>query len=189
MANQDTVFGARACGNLMSSNYNGKVTAYTVLATDATAMFVGDFVKCTGIAGVGQDGKTRPVVTQAAATDTLCGFVVGFQVDSDYLNQIYRTASTLRTVYVCSDPYATFEIQASGTLAVEDIGLNAEIVVGSGSTGTGLSGMEVDLSTKNTTSQQLRILGLSQREDNDFGADAKVICMINEQRFKTTTGI
>lgn len=189
MANQDTVFGARGVGHLMSSNFNAQIEAYTVLATDAVALFVGDFVKFTGTSAVGQDGKSRPVVAQAAATETLCGFVIGFQADSDDLNRIYRPASTLRTVYVVSDPYATFEIQAQGTLLVADIGLNADIVVGAGSTVTGLSGMEVDLSTKNTTSQQLRILGLSNREDNDFGANANVICMINEHRFKGTTGV
>jgi hypothetical protein len=189
MANQDSVFGARGVGHLMSSNYNGQVETYTVAAGDATAMFVGDFVKFTGTSSVGQDGKSRPVVTQAAATDTLCGFVIGFQADSDNLNRIYRPASTLRTVYVVSDPYATFVIQAQGTLAEADIGLNADIVVGAGSTITGLSGMEVDLSTKNTTTQQLRILAISTAEDNDFGANANVICMINEQRFKTTTGV
>jgi len=189
MANQDSVFGARSDGHLMSSNFNGQVASYTVLATDAVAMFVGDFVKLTGISGVGQDGKSRSVVTQAAATDTLCGFVIGFQPDSDNLNRIYRPASTLRTVYVVNDPYATFVIQAQGTLAVENIGLNADIVVGTGSTVTGLSGMEVDLSTVNTTSQQLRIMEISTAEDNEFGANANVICMINEQRFKGTVGV
>lgn len=189
MANQDSVFGARSAGHLMTSNFNGQVAAYTVLATDATALFVGDFVKFTGTAGVGQDGKSRPVITQAAATDTLCGFVIGFQVDSSYLNQIYRTASTLRTAYVINDPYATFIIQAQGTLAEANIGLNADIAVGSGSTVTGLSGMEVDLATLGTATAQIRILGLAEEEDNEFGADANVIAMINEHRFKTTTGI
>jgi hypothetical protein len=189
MANQDTVFGARSVGHLMASNFNGAVQTYTVLATDAVAMFVGDFVKLTGTNGNGQDGFSWPVVTQAAATDITCGFVIGFVPDSDNLNRIYRPASTLRTVKVISDPYATFEIQASGTLAEADIGLNADITVGAGSTVTGLSGMEVDLSTKNTTTQQLRILGISNRPDNTFGADAKVICMINEQRFKGAVGV
>lgn len=191
MANADTIFGARLVGHLQSSSANAQVRPYTVLAADAVALFVGDFVKLTGTSGNGDDGINHPVVAQAAATNTLVGWVVGFKPSSDYLNQIYRTASTLRTVYVCDDPYATFEIQASSDAAIiaADIASNADITVGSGSTVTGLSGMELDQTTLTTSTAQLRILGLSARADNDLGTHAKLICMINEHQYKTTSGV
>lgn len=189
MANKDAVFGARVVNSLLNTCFPSKTTPYTVLATDATALFVGDFVKLTGTAGVGHDGKSRSVVTQAAAGDTLVGFVGTFAPDPNYLNQIYRTASTLRTANVYDDPFVLFEIQASGTLAEADIGNNADITVGAGDTDTGISGMEVDLATKGSATAQIRIMGLSQREDNDFGANANVIGMINEHTYKSTTGV
>jgi hypothetical protein len=117
------------------------------------------------------------------------GFVVGFEANSSYLNQIYRTASTLRGVYVADDPYVTFEIQAAATLVTGDLQLLADITVSAGSSVTGVSGTELDLATKTTSSGQLRILALSPREDNDFGQYAKVICMINEHQYKGTTGV
>jgi len=189
MANANTVFGARQTGSLISASTNERVQTFTVPATDATALFVGDFVKLTGTAAVGPDGHYHPVVTQAATNETLIGFVVGFEADPDNLNKIYRTASTLRNVRVQTDPYVILEIQAQGTLAAADIGLNADIIVGAGDPNTGISGMELDLSTKNTASRQLRILDIVPREDNEFGQYSKVLCLINEHRYKTISGV
>lgn len=192
MANQDTVFGARVTGNLYSSHFNGRVRPYVVPATDAVALFVGDFVTVTGDSAPGHDGKYHPVVGQSVAgvSEFLTGVVVGFNPDPDNLNRIYRPASTLRTVYVADDPYVIFEIQASGTLVTDDIGLNANLTVGAGSVATGLSGMEIDLSTKGAeATKQIRILDLSPREDNEFGANAKVIAKINLHTLRSLAGI
>ena len=191
MANADTIFGARLAGHLQGSTANAQVRPYTVLATDAVALFMGDFVKLTGTSADGDDGLNHPVVAQAAATETLVGWVVGFKASSDYLNQVYRTASTLRTVYVCDDPYSTFEIQASSDAAIiaADICLNADITVGSGSTSTGLSGMELDQTSLTSSTAQLRILAVPARPDNVLGLHAKLICMINEHQYKTTAGV
>lgn len=188
MANQDAIFGARWIGSL-SGDTTPRVRPYTIAAGDAVALYVGDFVVTSGTAAAGHDGVIRQVAAQAAATNTLLGFVVGFAPDPDYSNQIYRTASTLRTAYVCDDPYALFEIQANGTFAADDVGLNADITVGAASTVTGLSGMELDISDKKAATAQLRILGIVPREDNEIGAWTKLICMINEHQYKTTTGV
>jgi hypothetical protein len=188
MANADTPFGARLAGCLIGTTQNAQITAYTVPATDSTALFVGDFVKTTGTSAVGEDGVSRPIVTQAAATEALRGFVVGFFASSDNLNQIYRTASTLRTVYVCDDPFATFEIQTDGTMAITDISANADITVGTGSTVTGVSAIEIDQTTISATDGQLRLLTLAPRPDNEVGANAKLICMINEHELKQIAG-
>lgn len=189
MANQNTIFGARTSGHLLGSPYSARIRKYVIPASDSTALFVGDFVKLTGASANDETGKNHSVVTQAADGDVLVGFVIGFEANSQYLNQIYRTASTLRSVYVCDDPYITFEIQAKGTLATGDLQQLADISVGTGDTITGLSGMEVDLATKGTSDGQLRILAIQPTEDNDFGQYAKVICMINEHQYKGTTGV
>jgi len=191
MANVDSVFGARVAQVQRAGSYSGKVNSYTVLASDATALFVGDFVKLTGTSGPNEEGLQYPVVTQAAANNTLVGVVVGFKPQADNLSRIYRPASTLRTAYVADDPYELFEIQASSDAAivVGDVGLNADITVGSGSIYTGLSGMELDQTTLTASTEQLRILRLMPGEDNEFGLHAKLLCMINEHQYKTTSGV
>lgn len=191
MANVDSVFGARVAQVQGAAPYSGKVNSYTVLASDATALFVGDFVKLTGTSAPNEEGIQYPVVTQAAAQNTLVGVVIGFKADPDNLTKIYRPASTLRTVYVADDPYELFEIQASSDAAIiaADIGLNADITVGSGSIYTGISGMELDQTTLTSSTAQLRILRLMPGEDNELGLHAKLLCMINEHQYKTTTGV
>ena len=188
MANRDAPFGARIVGHLLGSDWNGKARKYTIPATDSTAVFMGDFVTHQGTSATGFDGELLPVVAQSAAGDALTGIVVGFGLNPSYLNQTYRTASTLRDVYVCDDPYVLFEIQSDGTGAVTDIGANADIVVGSGSTTTGLSAMELDESSVTTSTAQLRIHGISHRADNAIGASAVFICSMNESLYKSTTG-
>lgn len=189
MTNRDSVFGARLVGHLYGGVYNARIRPYVVPATDAVALFVGDCVKLTGTGATNELGQALPIVAQAAAEEVLVGVVVGFMPHSSYLGQIYRTASTLRTVYVCDDPYAIFEIQTNGVGAVTDFGSNADIVVGAGNTIYGTSGMELDEASVTAATAQLRILGLSQRPDNELGQDAKFICMINEHYFKQTAGV
>jgi hypothetical protein len=189
MANKNAIYGARAVKSLLGMKFSSKVTSYTVLASDSTAMWVGDFVKLTGTAAEGPDGISRQVITRAAAGNTLVGFVDSFEVDANYLNQVYRTASTLRTAHVYDDPYVLFEAQAQGTLAPGDIGLNADIAVSNGSSVTGLSGSEINLATKTTASAQVRIMSISPRADNEYGANADVVCMINEHAYKGTLGV
>lgn len=189
MANRDAIFGARLKGHNQSSGYNIRVTPYIVPASDGTALFVGDFVKSTGTGDVNDLGQTLPTVIQAEASNTLRGVVVGFLPESDNLNIIYREANTERTVLVCDDPYAIFEIQTDGIGAITDFGANADIIVAAGNTIFGTSGMELEESSVTTSTAQLRILGLSQRLDNEIGQWAKFNCMINEHELKQTAGV
>jgi hypothetical protein len=188
MANVDTPFGLRPISNMAGMGVANRVRPYTVLAADAVAMFVGDLVKLTGTEAISDDGFTYPVVAQAAATNTCVGVVIGFKINPDYLGQIHRTASTLRTAIVVDDPYAIFEAQVNGTLVAADVGLNADITVGSGSTILGLSAMEVDQSTVKSATDVLRILRVLNSVDNETGANAKVEVMINEHQYKSTVG-
>ena len=190
MANSNVVIGAHPLGTLMGAPYNANFRFCTVLAADAVAMFVGDFVKLTGTTGVNEVGQNLPVVAQAAATEVLSGIVLGFAPHPDYLSQIYRTASTLRTAYVCVDPYVVFEIQVgNGTMTDADMGTNMDIVVAAGSTVTGLSGMQLDHSTASASDGQIRTMELIQRADNEMGQYAKVRCIINEHINKSTVGV
>lgn len=188
MANADTPFGARLLGSFDQAMANGQIHTYVVPATDNVALFVGDFVKVTGTMAVGEDGLYHPVVAQAETTDRLTGFVVGFKVDPDNLNRIYRPASTLRVVYVMDAPYVRFEMQTSGVGAIADAGANADIVVGTGSPISGVSAMEIDQTTVGTGTQ-IRIVEMMQRPDNELGEFMKWVCIMNDHFYKDTTGI
>jgi hypothetical protein len=190
MANVFAPFGANVIGHLYDSGYNARTRAYVIPASDATALYVGDFVKSTGSGALNEAGEMLPAITQAGATDTLLGVVVGFGVNSTYLNQIYRTAYTLRTVYVADDPNIMIEIQASGATVAETMfGGNADIAVGTGSTITGVSGSYINVATVDSASMQLRILGMAQEANNELGVYTRLICYINEHEHKSTTGV
>lgn len=187
MANVDRVNGFRPVMHLNGAPYNGARTAYAVLAGDSTALFVGDLVKLAGSA----DTEGRRSIAQAAASDPVIGVVVGFDVDPTNLNTPqYRAASTARTVYVADDPTIIFEAQADEALAAADHGLNVNFQVGSGSTVTGASGMEVDSSTKATTATlPLKFIGWVRRQDNETNAaNNKVLVKINNHQLAASTG-
>lgn len=189
MANGNSPFGLKPVRHRNGAPYNGAVNLYYVPASDSTAIFIGDAVKSAGSA----DATTGvPTVAQAAAGDTIRGVVVGVVPDTAQ-SLTYRAASTARYLLIADDPDLEFEVQedaVGGALALASVGLNADIVVGSGSTTTGLSAMQLDTSTVTTSSAQLRILGFVNRVDNEFAsANAKVRVMINEHELKATTGV
>lgn len=195
MANTDSPFGLIPKMYLNGASWNGKYNVYYVPATDGTAIFKGDAVKLAGSAS--PDG-IYPTVTQAAAADTtIVGVAIGFgtrpdlMFDIDNLSRNYRPASTAMYVAVVDDPDVIFEVQEDsdgGALTANDVGNNADIVVGAGNTTTGQSGMEIDSSDKKTATAQLRILRLSNRSDNELGVNAKWLVLINEHVFKSTVG-
>jgi hypothetical protein len=192
MANANTPFGLRPVAELNNGPYSGGVRQYSVAAGNGTAIFIGDLVT---LAGTSQfiNGQTFQDVVQSATGDVFTGVVVGVLNDTrDSL--IYRAASTQRILLVNDDPNAVFEIQqvSTGTpITANDIGLNANVVVGSGSTVTGQSGMTLDNTTEaNTNTLDLKIVGMPNRADNDPGtavgtgeASSKFYVRINRHRF------
>lgn len=173
-----------------SASFTGKIHSYVVLASDATALYKNALVKTTGTLAVNEDGVYYPVVTQAGVGDTPRGIVVGFKNHPDYENQNYRSASTLRTVYVMDDPDVIFSMQTNGTAAAADAGANADIVVGTGSTVTGYSGMQIDQTTVATTNTLvIRILDMDRGVDNELGAYTRWRCKFNLHELTSTTGV
>ena len=196
MANVDKPRGFEPVQYLNGNPWNNKFNIYYVPATDSTAIFVGDAVTHAGSA----DPLGRyPSVAQAAAGtgNKIVGVAIGFGlqpqivVDPTDLEAKYRVASTERYVAVVDDPNVIFEIQevSGGTaLTVAAVGLNTPLVVGTGSTLTGMSGMELNNAGEVATTEQLRILRLAPREDNELGEHAKWWVLINEHEFRLQTG-
>lgn len=193
MANLDTPFGFKPVGHLNGSPWNGKVNAYYVPATDSTAIFKGDAVKSAGSADA--TGKF-PSVAQAAAGDAIRGVVVGFgdnpytMTHPDTPNRDYRPASIAMYVFVVDDPQVIFEVQedsVGAALTITEVGLSTNVVVGSGSTATGKSAMELDSSDTGTdTAGQCRIMRVINREDNALGDNCKWEVLIGEHELGLT---
>ena len=184
MPNTDSAFGLRPVSNLDGSPYNGAVREYSTAAGDATAIFIGDPVILSGTSQT-IDGVIYADVDQAATGDVIVGVVVGVKpVTDDSLT--YRAASTQRILMV-APPNLLYEIQevSGGTaLTANDIGLNANFVVGSGSTTTGYSGVELNNATEATTNTlDLQIVGFVNRADNAIGEHAKWLVRINRSQF------
>ena len=173
----------------LDSPWMGQGNIYSIAGDYATAVAIGDPVKSTGTASA--DGYAG--VNLAAAGETIRGVVVGLGRSPTVLANWANLDTTVRpanpgVVYyalVVDDPMAIFEIQVA-TIAVTDIGTNADLVAGANNgyvSGYTLAG------TFGTATAQMRVLGLVNRPDNEFGAFAKVQVRINEHELLSTTGV
>ena len=192
MANVSRINGLRPVKHLSGSAWNGAQEAFSFLAADGTAAFVGDLVKVGGSADA--NGLAQATRTSADA-DLPIGVVVGFVPDYSNLNApaALRSASTARTAFVIVDPTVVYEIQADAAAAITDIGLNVGLNYTAGSTVTGLSAMTAKMSTKATTATlPLKIVGVRQSPDQDmsYSSNWKLLVTVNTNVFGSagTTG-
>lgn len=190
MANSDAPFGLRPMRHRNGAHYNGAANPYYVPSSYGTALFIGDPVVKTGTSNTSAVGEfqpgTLPEVNKATAGDgnAITGVVVGFKSPTPEDNDnVYNPASTERIALVCDDPDVVFEIQADGTLAATDVGLNAVLIyTNSGDTNTGLSGVELDTTSDvpaADASNQLTIQRFVNRGDQEIGANSVVEVKIN----------
>lgn len=185
MANVNSPFGLDPWNERTNSPYTGGGNTYHVPATDSTALFIGDPVILAGSSGNVQPGPdSYPTVTRATAgaTNRITGVVVGFQPNPTFTASGYRLASTAMNVIVADDPNLCFLVQADATgIADTQVGLNALLTAGSGSTATKKSGWVLNATTAPATdaTYQVRILGLAPQIDNEFGAYARLLVRNN----------
>jgi hypothetical protein len=148
-------------------------TAYTILTGYAVNILQSQPVK------IGTNGT----IEAAAIGDRFIGTFQGVEfTDSDGRRRVSNkwTASIAGTeivAYVTLDPSIVYEIQANGSIAVTDIGKQADFTtIGTGSTTTGLSAMMLDTATlTDSGNAQVRIIGLSPAPDNDFGDSFTIV--------------
>lgn len=189
MANASFSNGLQPKRHINGSSWTGLIQRFTVLASDSTALFVGDAVKSAGTADV---NGVQSVTRVTANTDVVLGVIVGFDVNYSNLTipRQYRSASVAQGVLVCTDPTVVYEIQSTGTAVVADIGLNCGLTFTAGSTVNGLSGMQADQSTVATTvTLPLKILGWVQRPDVDVtsGTNMKLEVLVNSSGLAVPT--
>ena len=192
MANIDRPNGFRPVGTLSSSSYNGQIRKFY---TD-TNCFLGDLMiqDAASVTG-GSDGAYQGVTRATSGTASLAiGVVVGWEVDPDNLGAVYHAGSSTRAVYLEVDPNTIYECQDNGAatlIAAADVGLNYDIVVTAGDTGTGVSNMEVDSGTAGavTAATPVKLIGIVDRPDNTIGeANAKLLVTLNTHTYNADVG-
>lgn len=205
MANTSKISGFRPANSAIGGSMQGQGHVYAVLASDNTALFVGDPVKLEGTAHTNGIAS----VTKATQGAAVLGVVVGIlpaKMDPVSGNMtagsisldtpVYRPASTFQYVIVNDDPSQVYEVEAvTGANAnyaflVTDVGLNADLSTVAGSTTTGASAAALDMSTKAATATlQWKILGAVNRPDNEpTGNSTKVLVKINNATLGGGTG-
>lgn len=195
MANVDGKYGFA----LHEDNSQSSLITCVIPSGDNTATFVGDAVKLANLDAVKIDGGLYGLpVIQAAATDPIFGIVMGFNqvIPSGMdLGRRHRPASTSMYCYVKpAHPLDVYRIQCDDdteTISVEDIGSNADIVVGSGNTSTGMSGMELDSNTTAATAGlQVRVVGFVDKPSNQVGTSKQdVLVTINQNQAFNDAGV
>lgn len=195
MANVDGKYGLA----LHEDNSQSSLITCIIPSGDSTATFVGDPVKLADLDAARVDGGPyAPAVIQAAATDPIFGVVMGFNqvIPSGMdLGRRHRPASTSMYCYVKpAHPLDVYRIQCDDdteTIALSDVGCNADIVVGTGNSTTGMSGVELDSNTTAATAGlQLKIVGILDYPSNQVGVSKQdVLVTINQNQAFNDAGV
>ena len=190
MANQDTPFGLRYVRNLQG-NYNSsgqsRYRLTTAAATNTTNIYQGDIVT--------QD--TGGIVTRIARADggsATSALIVGvfngcFYTDPTtskptWSNYWPGNAATDAVAFIYDSPMDVFEIQSDAAFPVADLFGNFDIVdnTGTGSTASGISYVELDVSTGATTATlPVKALDISQDPENSDVSTANTNVLVTIQ--------
>ena len=191
MANSSsTGFGLRPLKKAGQNRDQGGLGEYPVAAS-STAIYHQDMVSMA---------ITGKAAVAAAATENKLGQLNGvFYTDATTSKptfQNYLQGSNTATdivAFITDDPGQIYEVRSnnSGASAATDVGNTAEISYSAGATPNYISRTTLDDSTLGTSSQQLKIVGISRDIDNDEVGSANVVwrVVINEHFYKQLTGI
>ena len=179
MANKDASFGLKPVKMMGGSPYSGGQSRYRIAANYGTSIFQGDLVMQVTGGGIEihADGGTVPIV------GVFNGCMYTDPTTSEQVFSNHYPASTNASdiiAFVHDDPNTVFEIQADDTFPVADLFGNFDIVyTNSGSTTTGISGAELDVTTgATTTNLPLKAIDISQDPENSDVASANTNVLV-----------
>ena len=190
MANIDSAFGLIPIAKVGQNPNNGGLTKYSIADNQSTAIFTGDPVTY----------KNDGTVEVADNTKALCGVFRGcFYTDPSTSKPTWRpyfpaTTSPGDAVgFIVDDPQQSFICQQdsdSVNLVAANLNENCNLVFGAGNTVTGVSGVEIDSSSKNTTAtHQVRLISFWDTPSNDTTANNSVfVIKINNHQLMGGTG-
>ena len=192
MSSSATPMGARPCGTVVGSPYQGKVTHYKIKNAYGTSIFFGDFVKW------GDDNPNTTIQKDTGtATLTPIGVFLGCAYTDPSTGQFtpnqYFPASTAAddiVAYVATDPFILMQMQSDEALTQDDLGKNFAVVQTAGSTTIGTSKNAVDGSTAATTNTlPLKLVDFVDGPDSAVGdsfTDVLVMFNVGHQLLNTT---
>ena len=190
MANIDSAFGLIPIAKVGQNPNNGGLTQYSIADNQSTAIFTGDPVKY----------KADGTVEVATASDAFCGVFRGcFYTDPSTSKPTWRpyfpaSLSPGDAVgFIVDDPLQSFIAQqdsVGNNLVAANLNENCNLVFGAGNTTTGVSGVEIDSSSKNTTAtHQVRLISFWDTPSNSATANNSVIVIkINNHQLMGGTG-
>ena len=190
MANIDQAFGLRPIAKVGSAPGGTTGTTKYSIASGASGIFTGDPVKQAN------DGT----VVVATAGDAIRGVFMGCfytdpSTDKPRFNNTFPngTAASDAIAFVADDPHQLFIAQQdsdSVNLVAANLNENCNLVFGSGSTTTGISGVEIDSSSKNTTAAlQVKLIDFYDTPSNDATANNSIfVVKINNHELNGGTG-
>lgn len=171
--------GFRSSGSHLTS-YDGKSKTYTVAASHATRISIGDVVRITATA----DALGTQQVDTATASQAISGIVVGVlpNFTTENFTDTGLAASVAGSLLVNTDPRAEYQVDvANGPLVLTDVGLNIDLLAAAASLSGALtiSNMLVNASNKGTTSTlPFRVLQLLTDSNGVFGG--RCLARMNE---------
>lgn len=176
MSNDVVAFGFKPYSKIWSIKY-------LPISASNSAIFENDLIQ----------RNTSGVAEQATATSTT---IAGTSLLYVPANAGALTSFDAKIAYCPASPMQEFVcvMDDASVSALTDFDLNYDIVVGSGSTVTGLSAMKIDASTKAATATlPIKLIRLADGyfnqdgTENALGSHAKVICKINQSIY--TAGV
>jgi hypothetical protein len=186
MANIDKAFGLRPIGNLSATGAQ-KQYGYEIADNQSGTIFQGDLVVLTA----GFISRFLPAShTAAVGVFNGCNYIDPTTGKPTFKNfypgSVNITAGKI-VADVLDDPNQLFLVQCDASIAATDIGKNADVVGTGGSTTTGISTMELSSSTLATTAAlNLKVVGLYNDVNNEYGTNAVVVVKINEHVYGST---
>lgn len=193
MPNANRAAGLAPVQYLNGAPWNGQARIYSIAAAYATKLAIGDPVISSGTS----DSRGVPGIVRAADTGAIRGVIVGLgalnqtaMANPQNLDQTFRPGAAQATTWyamVVDDPNVVFEVQEGGTpLTAADTGLNTNLTITDAN--NFLSQVVLDNADKaGTAALQVKLLGLVQRVDNEFGQYAKWLVKINNHELAAGT--
>ena len=186
MANIDKAFGLRPIGNLSATGAQ-KQYGYQIADNQAGTIFQGDLVVLTA----GFISKFLPAThTAAVGVFNGCNYndpTTGKPTFSNFYPGSVNITSGQISADVLDDPNQLFLVQCDAGFVAADVGKNADVIGTGGSTTNGISTMELNSATLATTAAlNLKVVGLYNDVNNEFGTNAVVVVKINEHVYGST---
>ena len=195
MANKDAAFGLRPAKHVSGSPFNGGQSRYRITTSAqayTTKIYMGDIVTQNTAGTVTRIARADG---GSATSDIIVGVFNGcFYTDPttskpSWSNYWPGNAATDSVAFIIDDPYVIYEVQADAAFPVTDLWGNFDIVDQStvGSTTSGRSNVELDVSTGATTATlPVKAIQISTDPQNsDAGsANTNVLVMVQNSLYR-----